>query len=341
MTRKICVRTTWIGEGEPVFILAEIASAHQGDPDQALALARGAKEAGASGVKIQLFRAEELIAPNDPRMETFRRIELSTAEWEHLLDELSKLEIPILADVFDRPSLALGEKHGVHAYKIHSTDMENPAFIRDVAATGKPLLLSTGGCALNDVETAIEVAGAEGNENVMLLHGVQNFPTRIEDSHLRFIGTVKETFGLPVGFLDHVDGASPMALVLPALALAFGADLIEKHVTLDRAAKGFDYESALEPETFGKMVTQLREAEQAFGTGEEPREEGAEKYHKMMRRAVLAREVLVKDEPIRSDQLVYLRSEIGLAPKHATRLIGRRPRREIEAWEPLTEDSFE
>jgi sialic acid synthase SpsE len=175
----------------------------------------------------------------------------------------------------------------------------------------------------------------------MLLHGVQNFPTRIEDSHLRYIGTLKETFGLPVGFLDHVDGGSPMALVLPALALAFGAELIEKHITLDRAAKGFDYESALEPETFSKMVELLRDTEKAFGSGEEPREESVEKYHKMMRRAVLAREALRKDEPIRAEQLAFLRSDKGLAPKYVAQLIGRRPRREIQPWEPLTEDLFE
>jgi sialic acid synthase SpsE len=330
-----------IGEGEPVFILAEIASAHQGDPSRALALARGAKEAGASGIKLQLFRASELIAPNDPRMETFLQIELPLAEWERLLDEVVMLGIPVIADVFDRPSLTLGESRGVHAYKIHSTDMENPDFVREVAATGKPLLLSTGGCGLDDVEAAVDGARAEGNERVMLLHGVQNFPTRIDDTHLRFIGTLKETFGLPVGFLDHVDGGSPTALVLPALALAFGADLIEKHVTLDRAAKGFDYESALEPETFGQMVEMLRDAEKAFGSRTEPREESAERYHRLMRRAIFSREVLQKDEPIRAEQLAFRRNEKGLAPKNATLIIGRRAKREIKAWEPLTEDLFE
>jgi sialic acid synthase SpsE len=219
--------------------------------------------------------------------------------------------------------------------------MENPEFIREVAATGKPLLLSTGGCDLQDVNEAVEVAGAEGNDQVMLLHGVQNFPTRLEDSHLRFIGTLKEKFGLPVGFLDHVDGGSPMALLLPALALAFGADLIEKHMTLDRAAKGFDYESALEPETFGRMVDLLREAEKAFGRPAAPRDESAQRYHQLMRRAIVSREVVRKDQPLRVEQLVFLRNEKGLAPKSVGLILGRKPKREIRAWEPLTEDLFE
>ena len=191
------------------------------------------------------------------------------------------------------------------------------------------------------VESAIAVARTEGNENVMLLHGVQNFPTRASDSHLRFIGTLKQTFGLPVGFLDHVDGGSTMALMLPALAVAFGADLVEKHVTLDRSAKGFDYESALEKDRFAAMVELIREAESAFGAPSLTLTAGAERYHQMMRRAVLSRVELKKGAPVQKEQLAFLRNETGLAPYEAARIVGRKPRRDVPAWQPLTEDLFE
>jgi len=330
-----------IGEGQPAFCLAEVASAHQGEAVQALALATSAKDAGADGIKFQLFRASELVAPNDPQRSTFEQIELSIEDWDNVLAEASALGIPLVADVFDRLSLALGEKHAIAAYKIHSTDMENPEFIREVAATGKSLLLSTGGSGLGAVESAISVARTEGNESVMLLHGVQNFPTRAADSHLRFIGTLKQTFGLPVGFLDHVDGGTTTALMLPALAVAFGADLVEKHVTLDRSAKGFDYESALEKERFRTMVELIREAEAAFGEPRLTQGASAERYHRVMRRAVLARSELRAGEPVEKDHLTFLRNETGLAPYEAPRLIGRKPRRDIPAWSPLTEDLFE
>ena len=330
-----------VGDGAPAFILAEVASAHQGDPDQVLALGRAAKKAGANGIKLQLFRSSELLAPNDPRMETFHRIELSIADWERLLDEISALGLPLLADVFDRPSLALAEAHGVEAYKIHSTDMEHPEFIKEVAATGKTLLLSTGGCHRDDVEKALNVARLEGNARIILLHGIQNFPTRVEDSHLRYIRTLKSAFGCPVGFLDHIDGGTLMAKLLPALARAFGADLVEKHMILDRSAKGFDYESALDPEPFAEMVTLIREAEKSFGEDQLPRQESAEHYHRLMRRAVLSRETLPRGEPVGKDQLLLVRNEKGLAPKDSGRLIGRKPKRDIPAWQPLTEDLFE
>jgi sialic acid synthase SpsE len=252
-----------------------------------------------------------------------------------------ELDLPVLAEVFDRTSLSIGERHRVAAYKIHSTDTENPELIRAVAATGKPLLFSTGGSDLGKVEGALLEARREGNEQAILMHGVQNFPTRIEDSHLRFIGTLKSSFGLPVGFQDHVDGGSPMARILPALALAFGADLVEKHITLDRSARGFDFESALDPAPFREMVELLRQTEKAAGGSEAPAGESAAAYHRLMRRAVVSREKISKGAPLRREQVSFLRNETGLAPLEAARLFGRAARRDIEAWEPLTEELFE
>jgi sialic acid synthase SpsE len=175
----------------------------------------------------------------------------------------------------------------------------------------------------------------------MLLHGVQNFPTRIEDSHLRFLETLKRAFGFPVGFLDHVDGGSPMAVFLPALAVALGANLIEKHLTLDRAAKGFDYESALEKEAFSSMIDRIREAESSLGSPSVPSGAGQERYHRLMRRAAVSRVELRAGEPLTREQVAFLRNENGVAPADAGGLLGRKPRRAVSAWEPLTEDLFE
>ena len=330
-----------IGDGANCFVLAEVASAHQGEPAEALELARYAQRAGADGIKFQLFAAEELIAPTDFRFPTFRQIEIAPREWERILDEASEKGLPVFADIFDRPSLSIGERGGIAAYKIHSTDMENPEFIRAVAATGKPVLLSTGGSGLGTVEAAIEATTREGNREVVLLHGVQNFPTKVDDSHLRYIRTLKTKFGLPVGFLDHVDGGSLMAKLLPALAIASGADLVEKHITRDRQAKGFDYESSLEPGPFGEMVGLIRQSELARGDEVMTLSESAHRYHQLMRRAVVSREALQKGEPLRAEQLALVRNERGVAPLDMPRLLGRKPRRDIPAWEPLTEELFE
>jgi N,N'-diacetyllegionaminate synthase len=339
--KSISIAGRDVGENAPAFVLAEVASAHQGEAVQALALAKQAQAAGADGVKFQLFRAGDLIAPNDPRYSTFEQIELSLEDWDQVLGESRGLGLALFGEVFDRESLTLAERHDLAAYKIHSTDIENPEFIRAIAATGKPLLLATGGSGLGAIEAAIEVARTEGNEKLMLLHGVQNFPTRVEDSHLLFLATLKSLFGLPVGFLDHVDGGSAMAITLPALAVAFGADLVEKHITLDRTAKGFDYESALEKETFASMVELIRQSEKAFGSPQFPSGASASRYHRLMRRAILSRVELKKGEPLTRDKLAFLRCETGLPPYDAPRLLGRKPRRDIAPFEPLSEDQFE
>lgn len=338
---KVRLGARHVGDGEPVFVLAEVASAHQGEPAQALALAAAALRAGADGVKFQLFRTAELIAPGDSRFHTFQKIELPPADWSRVLDKAGGLGLAVLADAFDVESLALGERHGVVAYKIHSTDMENPEFIRRVAATGKPLLFSTGGVSLRDVERALDLARAESNTAVILLHGIQNFPTRVEDANLNYLETLKATFGHPVGFLDHVDGSSPMARVLPALAMALGADLVEKHITLDRAARGFDWESSLDPEPFKMMVSLVRQGEVSLGTGLQKHDESAERYHRLMRRAVHSRVPLRRGEPLRPEQVVFVRNENGLPPCDAPKVLGRKPRGDIPAWTPLVEDFFE
>lgn len=338
---KVSLGSNAVGESNPAFVLAEVASAHQGDPAQAFALARAARVAGADGVKFQLFRAAELVAPTDSRFATFSNIELAESDWGRVLDRARELPIAVTADVFDAPSLALGEAHGVAAYKIHSTDMENPDFIRKVAASGKPLLLSTGGQGLGAVEHAIETARSEGNAQLILLHGVQNFPTRVEDAHLRYLATLKATFGFPVGFLDHVDGGSPMARLLPALAVALGADLVEKHITLDRKARGFDWESSLDPEPFRQMVALVREAQRSFGSAVLKSEESADRYHRLMRRAVVSCVPLRRGEPLAPAQIALVRNEDGLAPADAARILGRKPRGDIPAWTPLVEEFFE
>ena len=132
-----------------------------------------------------------------------------------------------------------------------------------------------------------------------------------------------------------------LPLELPALAVAFGADLVEKHITRDRQAKGFDYESSLEPEPFSEMVDLIRQSEAAHGDEEMTLGESAHRYHQLMRRAVVSREALQKGEPLRAEQLALVRNEKGVAPSDMPCLLGRKPRRDIPAWEPLTEELFE
>jgi N,N'-diacetyllegionaminate synthase len=184
-----------------------------------------------------------------------------------------------------------------------------------------------------------------GSSPVILLHGFQTFPTPIEEIRFRELSAVKERYRLPVGFLDHTDGGSSFALVAPALAVAYGADLVEKHFTLDRGEKGFDYQSSLNPEDFYRMVELLRQAERAQGDLAPSASEGAKRYHRMMARSIVAGALIPRGQVLTSDMLAFKRTDVrfdpGFPPRDADRVIGRRATRPIQADETIREDMLE
>jgi N,N'-diacetyllegionaminate synthase len=184
-----------------------------------------------------------------------------------------------------------------------------------------------------------------GGAPAVLLHGFQTFPTPIEEIHFRELAAWKERYHVPVGFLDHTDGGSAFALVAPALSAAYGADLVEKHFTLDRSEKGYDYHSSLSPEDFYRMVELLRQAERARGDGAPTESEGARRYHRMMARSIVAATLIPRGSVLTVEMLAFKRTdsrfEPGYAPREADRVIGRRARRPIQADETIREDMLQ
>jgi N,N'-diacetyllegionaminate synthase len=331
-----------VGDGHPCFVLAEVASAHGGSADTALRMLEAAFKMGADGIKFQLFRSELLVTRRHPGRKDFDTIELAERDWRRVLKEARASGLTVFVEPFDRPSLELAAEEGAQAFKVHTTDMENPDFIRAVGALGRPVFFATGGVPEDAVRWAIAHVGAAP---IGILHGFQTFPTPIEEIRYRELARAKQAYRVPVGFLDHTDGGSAFALVAPALATAYGADLVEKHFTLDRSEKGYDYQSSLNPEDFYRMVELLRQAERAAGDGPAEPSEGAERYHRMMARNIVAGALIKRGEVVTAEMLAFRRTdprtEAGFAPREADRIIGRRARRPIEAEETLREDMLE
>jgi N,N'-diacetyllegionaminate synthase len=331
-----------IGEGQPCFVLAEVASAHVGSADRALKMLEAAFKMGADGIKFQLFRSDLLVVRRHPGRKDFDQIELSPKEWRKVLKEAKGSGLTVLVEPFDRPSLELAREADADGYKVHSTDMENPEFIRAVGMAGRPVLFATGGVPEDAVREALELAGGSP---VGLLHGFQTFPTPIEEIRFRELAAWKERYRVPIGFLDHTDGGSAFALVAPALAVAWGADLVEKHFTLDRSEKGYDYQSSLNPEDFYRMVELLRQAERAQGDGPAAASEGATRYHRMMARSIVAGKLIPRGEVLTGEMLAFKRTDVrfepGYPPREAHRVIGRRATRPIQADETIREEMLE
>ena len=219
MPGKIKVGNKLIGTACKTFIIAELAGAPMGSVERAKKLISGAKDAGADAVKLQKFSAEELVMKDNKYFDALKKAEFSDAEWKELHAFAKKQGLIFIADLFDNYSLEFLNKLPVDAFKIHTTDINNIPLIEKIAQTRKPIFLAVGAASFHEIEKAI-VTIRNHHDKIVLMYGFQSYPTKIEDSNLNRLHLLKEKFGLNVGFLDHTDGSSALAKILPSLSLA-------------------------------------------------------------------------------------------------------------------------
>lgn len=247
-------------------IIAEIANAHQGDPQTALNLAKQVLEAGADAVKFQIYFAHELLVKSHPRYNHFENQSFSPEVWRDIILNIKNTGSKVYCDVFGIEALKLAMDLEVDGFKIHSSDMGNIELLQKLASYQKSkIFLSTGGCSAREISVAIDLIGIK--HRPILLHGFQSYPTAVEDSNLLRLVWLKENFGsrTDIGYQDHVDASDPFSVTLPLIAIAMGARFIEKHVTFDRSSKGVDYYSSLEPFEFKNFISEVRKTESSIG----------------------------------------------------------------------------
>ena len=242
-----------------VEIIAEIANAHGGSWEVAGALVDAAAQAKANGVKFQRFTADELVVPSHPKHDHFRTLEFSETQWASLVERARAAGLRVWSDVFGERSARAMQALGVDGFKIHASDIANLPLLRVVTSCRRPVLLGCGGARLIEIREAIEALGRHGCPRVIPMHGFQAFPTSLHETHLARLAYLREQLGIPIGLSDHVDGGSEWAGLVPLLAVMLGVPVIEKHLTLDRAARGIDHHSALEPhELLGWLNASIR-----------------------------------------------------------------------------------
>jgi sialic acid synthase SpsE len=324
------------GEGQPCLVVAHVGTAHEGEADAALRLIDAAFQAGADAVAFPVFRASDLFARRHPHRKHLEAVELSAREWRRVLQSAKASGLAVVAEVFDAASRDLAGEAGVDAFQAHSTDLDNPGLLRDLAASGRPLLVGAGLATESLVREALDAAGPAA----ALLVGPDAAPAAAEELRLGGLSSLRDRYRVPVGFLDPTDGGSAFALLTPALAAAHGADFVEKRLTLDRARRGPDWAAALSPEDFYRTVELLRQAERARGDGEArpPRVPARG-------RSIVAACLIGRGEAITAEKLLFKltdeRFERGLSPAEAHRVIGRKAARPIQADETIREDMLE
>ena len=262
-----------VGPGEPTFVIAEAGSNHNGDLETAKELIDVAVEAGADAVKFQTFRAEDMYVEDSGEVEYLdddRSIYdiIESMEMPHewiptLHDYCVAQDIYFLSTPFDERSAELLSEY-VPAWKVASYTSSHHPFLRELAASDKPLIMSTGAHELAEVRESVEVLESAGVSGLALLQCVAAYPTPLEDINVRVVETLADEFEVPVGLSDHT--LDPVTA--PAAAVALGANVIEKHITLDKSMEGPDHQFALEPDQIAEMVAAIRDTEAALGTGE-------------------------------------------------------------------------
>ena len=250
-----------------IFVIAEMANAHEGELEKAKKITLAAAKAGANAIKYQKFTANELAEPTHEFYSLYKKLEMTKKEWTILIKFAKKCGLKVFADVFGINSAKSCLDLGIDGFKIHSSDLMNPSLLRFLSKEKTPLLLSTGGCFLNEIDEAIKILQSTPKE-IVLMHGFQGYPTKLSDLNLNKIKKLKEKYLSKVGIMDHVSGGSELSLIIPIVGIGMGATIIEKHITLNRDEKGLDYFSSLNPDEFKKMVLHIKKIEKTFGKEE-------------------------------------------------------------------------
>jgi N-acetylneuraminate synthase len=339
----------FVGDGQPTFVIAEAGVNHNGDAGLARALVDVAAEAGADAVKFQTFAADRLVSPSAPKAEyqlqttdpgesqlaMLKALELSPELHEELREHCRSRGILFLSTPFDEKSVGFLEEFGVSAFKLGSGEVTNLPLIRRVAATGKPLILSTGMAYLGEVDAAQRAFSEAGGRGLILLQCVSNYPSEPADANLRVMELMSQAFRVPVGFSDHTRG-----LEVSLAAVALGAAVIERHFTLDQNLPGPDQRFSLEPDSLRALVRGIRDVEQALGTGLKQPAESELENRRIVRRSLAAAQDLPSGVTLSAEMLMPLRPGTGISPDLIEALVGRRTRRALErgelvGWEDL------
>lgn len=336
-----------IGPGAPTYVIAEMSANHNQDLNQAKQIIRAAKAAGADAVKLQTYTADTLTidCDNEPFMvgggtlwdgRTLHDLysEAWTPwEWQGELKRFAnELGLTLFSSPFDDSAVDFLETLGMPAYKIASFELVDSALLRRVAQTKKPVIMSTGMATLAEIDEAMVTLREAGAREIALLKCTSAYPSLPDEMNLRTIPHLAQAFDVPVGLSDHtLDAAVPVA------AVALGACILEKHLTLSRSEPGPDSGFSLEPDEFRATVTMVRVAEQALGSVHYGVSE-KEKKSRIFRRSLFVVQDIRAGEQFTNQNVRSIRPAHGMSPRELERILGRRAACDIKRGTPLDWD---
>lgn len=332
--QKIKIASKLIGEGEPCFIVAEVGINHNGDLRIAKKLVDAAKDAGADAIKFQTYITKDFLSKNvitpthvkESIFDLLKRLELSVGDYRKLAEYSKRKGIIFMSTPLDYSSVDLLHELRVPVFKVASCDLNNLPLIKYIAKKHKPMIISTGMGNMGEIEEAIAVVRAQGNNDIILLHCVSVYPPKPEEVNLKAMDTMYKAFQVPTGYSDHALG-----IHISLAAVARGAKVIEKHFTLDKKMEGPDQELSADPAEFKQLVAGIREIEKSLGTGIKFASKDEVSMKQAFRRSIVANLDISAGTTVRERMLAFKRPGTGLEPKYADLIIGKKAICDIKA----------
>jgi N,N'-diacetyllegionaminate synthase len=248
-----------------MYILAEAAQGYEGSVEKALMLVLAAHKAKADGIKFQIIFADELCVPTYEYYELFKSLEMPVSDWKKIVESAKEFKIDVFFDVFGTLSLNLAKELEITKLKIHSTSFFDDDLFNEAKLFATQILISIGGIRSGELDSVLKKRIKESKDKLLVMYGFQSEPTPIDKNNLARIETIRNTYDIPVGFMDHSEGQGIVAHTLSSLALGLGVNFFEKHITLDRKLELEDYVSALGPTEFSNYVDNLKSLNNAIG----------------------------------------------------------------------------
>lgn len=340
----------WSSKLESAYFIAEAGVNHNGDLSLARDLVDAAADAGADAVKFQTFRVDDLVTDSAPKADyqtdgtdggsqrdLLADLELDRKAHKLLMEHCVERGIQFLSTPFGFETAAFLESLDVDAYKVGSGDLTNHPLLRQIASYEKPMIVSTGMSTLDEVRGAFRaIRDANADVPVALLHCVSVYPAPIEDANLRAIDTLADEFGVTVGFSDHTK-----AVETPALSVTAGAQIVEKHFTVDKNLSGPDQDTSLEPDELARAISLVRDASKALGDGVKEPTSAEEETRKVSRKGLFAATSLEAGDTLSEHNVAIKRPPTGLSPTEFDSVVGRTILQPVSSDEPLTKAHFE
>ena len=324
-----------IGNSFPTFFIAEAGLNHNGDVDLAKKMIDASSTVGADAIKFQTYKSENFLSENSEYFDFFKNVELSFEEFKEIKKYADNLDMIFISTPFDFESADYLKKINVPGFKIASSDMTNLPLIGHIAKMNLPIILSTGLATIDEIDESVKLCNSLGNNQISILHCVADYPAPPEETNLRAMESIKEKFHVPVGYSDNGEST-----LVDEVAVSLGANIIEKHFTLDKNLEGPDHSFSIEPTNLKSLISRIRLIEKIRGNGIKSPTKSEIKNKPAIRKSIFALRQIKKGDLFSFENLAIKRPGDGIEPKHWNDILNKKSTREIQKDELIRWDDI-